>query len=796
MPKKHDTISPHTFFLNEQHELSHAEMSGGGSLPKFGAINWATKGRRISKSLRDAQHTLAASPDPVKNHRYFLLATPVPKVPKLSVNKKKAPSGTYQEATRYSGSHSLVFRRLGLDLIAVHDDGKATVHVTTDRVERLVATTETLAEEGARERARWATIDAFSPVPRSLRVDEAWLTSLSSSEAADVMVEFHPMLTRSEIEDLIRALADVVPSSNRKGEGFTGNGSDFSGRQWLRGRIGRTSIDVMASKFFSVQSLHPPLSTAIAVSSKAPTDKNGGSVQVKNVDQAQLASLPCVAVVDTGIPSDHPILKNYRRNGGFRSPNSSAPYLGNHGSFVASRIVFGDVDCSGGKLPEGLGDCRFFDVMVAETPNRIFDKDLVTSLNAVTSTSPDVRVFNLSLGDTSALSNLGEVERREKLLLVQDLDNFVFARDVVVVLAAGNSPQGLSPSVPYPNHFDDPNWALGGLASGFNTLTCGSTVERISVDGLVKEIGWPSPFTRIGPGICGAPIPEFSAHGGNTTESYQPKPHLGVWGCTADGQWEDSWGTSHAAPLLAREAAFVLQELQSKCVSGARPFAATVKAFLALTAERKSYPPQVNELVDRTLGRGTASAIRLRKPSGQTAVMIWQGVLNSAGDIARVRVPIPREWHKAASAPRLRILCAWDSPVYEAVRDIWACRKVAIHLRATPSSKAIMGSHSQHHSYPLIDRTFDLDSKKLSDKGIKLENDLAVLEVSYSQEADYYPAITFSPQQKIGLSIELFDASAQPISPQPFVQSLPIATTMTRLSIQPVPLATPILIRQ
>lgn len=797
MPKKHDAITPRTFFLNEQHELAHGESLGGGSLPKLGRIDWAAKGRRINKTLREAKHTLGASRDPTKEHRYFLLATPSPKVPKVSENKKKAPTGTYDEPTRYSGQHSFVFRRLGLDLIAVHDDGRATVHATTDRLERLLTTTQSLADEGARERTRWATIDAFSLVPRSLKVNEAWLKSLSPAEAADVLVEFHPMLTRSEIEDLIRELAAVVPISSRRAEGFTANGSDFSGRHWLRGRIGRSSLSTMANEFFSIQSVHPPLSTPISVSSDAAVTKKGTAALQEKTKDVELQTLPCVAVVDTGIPTDHCILAPYRRLGGYRSPNSSAPYLGDHGSFVASRIVFGDLEGgSGSSLPDRPGTCSFLDVMVAETSQLIFDKDLVPALDAVTRTSPDVRVFNLSVGDTSPLGDFDDVQRREKLLLVQDLDNFVFARDAIVIVAAGNTPQGLSPSVPYPNHFDDPKWALGSWASGFNTLTCGATVERLSVDGLVKNVGWPSPFTRIGPGLCGAPIPEFSAHGGDTTESYQPRAHLGVWGCTAAGLWEDHPGTSHAAPLLAREAAFVLQELQNKCVSGARPFAATVKAFLALTAMKRLYPPHVQQLADRTLGRGTASASRLRQPDDQTAVMIWQGVLNGPGDIARVRVPIPRDWLAKAGAPRLKILCAWDSPVYEAVHDIWACRKVSFHLRAKPSSKAILGSRAQHHSYPLIERIYELDPKKLANREITLETDGVVLELLYSQEADYYPGITFNPQQRVGLCIELLDASENPISPQAFVQSLPIATTMTRLSAQPVPLATPILIRQ
>ncbi|MGD1026958.1 S8 family serine peptidase [Candidatus Binatus soli] len=794
MPKGQDAPAPRTFFLNEQHELAHGESAGGGALPKLASVDWGAKGRRINKSLSEARHAVEASRDPLKRRRYFLLAKPVEAVAKLSQNKTKAPDGTYSELTHYGGEHSLVFRRLGLDLISVHDNGSATVHAPTDRMERLLATTRSLADEGLREQARWATIDAFSTIPPGLRVDEIWLKSLSPALPTDVVVEFQPMLTRTEIEDVMRALASVLSQANR--EAFTGSGNDFSGRHWLRGQVARRSLQSMASDFFSVQSLHPPLSTPIAVSSGPRSRTRGQTVQKKSGGQVDSKRMPCVAVVDTGVPTAHKILTPYRRPGGYQSPNSPSPHLGDHGSFVASRVVFGDVDCSDGNFPDDQGNCGFLDVMVAESVDRIFDKDILPALEAVIATSPDVRVFNLSLGDFTPLQSFNDVERREKLLLLQDLDNFVFARDVLVVVAAGNTRPGLIPSVPYPNNYQDPNWALGSWATGFNTLTCGSTVERLSPDGLVKEVGWPSPFTRVGPGICDAPIPGFSAHGGNTTESYQAKPFLGVWGCTADALWEDRCGTSHAAPLVAREAAFALQELQNFCPSGARPFAATAKAFLALTAVKRSYPPQVKQLVERTLGRGTPNAARLQRPTTQTAVMIWQGVLNNVGDIARVQVPIPREWLKTATAPRLRVLCAWDSPVHEAVHDLWACRQVTIHLKPTAASKAIRGSQSHHRSYPMIDRTYDLDLKRFTERGISFDSDTAILELSYSQTADYHPAISFSPQQKIGLSLELFDEFESPSSPQAYVQALPMAKTMTRLSIQSVPLATPVLIRQ
>jgi len=61
-------------------------------------------------------------------------------------------------------------------------------------------------------------------------------------------------------------------------------------------------------------------------------------------------------------------------------------------------------------------------------------------LQAIVSTAPDIRVFNFSF-DTLPLDSIDTVKRVESLSLVQDLDNFIFQNDVLVIVSAGNSAQ-------------------------------------------------------------------------------------------------------------------------------------------------------------------------------------------------------------------------------------------------------------------------------------------------------------------------------------------------------------------
>jgi hypothetical protein len=188
-----ESHSPITFYLNEQHELSRGERAGGGWLPQYHGIE------------------------------------------KKSANKKLARDGVVSDKVRFDEVDSRVFRRLGIDLVEVTSERSAIVHIEPERVKQLVATTQRLADVGAREQARWASLDGFGVIPNELRLNEDWVKSLRTQMAADAVVEFQPLLSRSDVEVLLRAIGTLLHSGRK--EGITGIGADFSGRYWARGKI-------------------------------------------------------------------------------------------------------------------------------------------------------------------------------------------------------------------------------------------------------------------------------------------------------------------------------------------------------------------------------------------------------------------------------------------------------------------------------------------------------------------------------------------------------------------------------
>ena len=352
--------------------------------------------------------------------------------------------------------HGRAFERLGLDLIQITDSGNAIVHGDAERLEQLSLRSRTLGTLGAREQARWATIDLFEAVPLQIRVDGGWLHSLKPNESADVIFELQPVLSRGDADSVLRAIAEILAATNT--ERLLGTGTDFSGRYWFRGKASLSSIRSIAKDFFSVQSIHSPL-YSVASATGISSLKKGTKVVARAAHPIDGKSLPCVAVVDLGIPEDHVFLAPFRR-GRFVPQEASAQAFNDHASFVASRVVFGDC-ISSDALASADAECSFYDAVVGDGyENRVNDKLVMEALRGVRGAAPDVRVFNLSIGDTRSLSVFPEVEGREKRLLMQDLDNFAFANDVLVVVAAGNSPPGVGPTPNYPLNSDDPQGHL------------------------------------------------------------------------------------------------------------------------------------------------------------------------------------------------------------------------------------------------------------------------------------------------------------------------------------------------
>ena len=175
-------------------------------------------------------------------------------------------------------------------------------------------------------------------------------------------------------------------------------------------------------------------------------------------------------------------------------------------------------------------------------------------------------------------------------------------------------------------------------------------------------------------------------------------------------------------------------------------------------------------------------------------MVLWQGYVDSPHDTVRIQLPIPLAWLTEAEQPVLRLVICSDPPVNEAAHGGWACRRVRPVLHPGPEIRGVTAPRGSHPTYPTIDRQYSLTKYKPGQEKA-VEGDLWLLEVSYDEIAPYPPATDFDPRQRVAFAAELMDLGESAADPQPAMQALPIAATMNRLSIQPMPVRSPIIVK-
>lgn len=795
-------LKPRNFFLNQAHELARTARDGGGGPPKLDMnINWATKAASLLNDFRKVRTTIEHSIDPLRNHRYYFLASPEASITKKTENQQNNRKGitSISVPVDYRGNDSRVVQRLGFDLIYVTEKGQAVIHVVPLDLARIENSLRSIDQLGILEKIRWAYLQGFDVIPWDNKINPGWIRSIESRKSpTDAIIQLHPLMNRTEAEEVI--LQIQIQLNKKANEQFISGGMDYSGRRWVRGVFSPQTLLHFAERYYSIQSITAPASTPLSVNTKKPSTVAASHRTIPQSGKKALGQLPIVGILDAGVPKDHPTLAEYCVGSFVHPDNLVTEPTCEHGSITASRTVFGAVDFSSGMDMDSLSpECRFIDINVADVSldedlKIINDQIVLPSIDACLgqSTFKDVRVFNMSFSDHKPLALHQETDKRQRMFTIQDLDNLIFARDIIVIAAAGNTDQGVQPTTAYPNNYLDPAWGLGHWASSFNSLTCGSFASRVAPNGICKISGAPSPFCKVAPGVANSLKPDFSAPGGDFTEDYRFKAGLGEWAVTDKNDWADFSGTSLAAPLLARQCAIAFQLLKNHCASDVQPFGVTVKAILALSAHRPTLPENLVELTLRTLGRGVASADLLANPDSNSAVFIWQGVLLDHKEIAKIQIPIPLSWRKDASKPIVEIAVSWDTPTNAAVEKIYGCRKVVVHLRPSIDSDAVQPKRRRSpvgtsDTYPLFTRTYDITDKPRKPYP---QHDIWILELYYEQKIMNPAGRAIPPQQRVGIALRLRDDSDRPVSPQSFVQALPISQSMLILG-QPNPVLIP-----
>lgn len=291
---------------------------------------------------------------------------------------------------------------------------------------------------------------------------------------------------------------------------------------------------------------------------------------------------PSVVVLDTGITANHPLLAPAVGDAQSFVDGLEAADRHGHGTAVAGFALYGDVARRAAEknfVPELriLSGKLFGD----DGHNRKLLQNVIVEAVDYFVDNYGARIFNLSMGDERKPFVGGHVRG-----LAVTLDELSRTRNVLFVVSAGNYKGEEQPPrwrSDYPNYLLERREArILEPAPALNVLTVGGLARyershkaqrdpRDPAVACVARKDQPSPFTRAGPGACGAIKPELVEYAGNYAVDHrndgETKKHDGLLGEIAlnhefvtHGLFTDRLGTSFAAPKVAHLAAKLLRD--------------------------------------------------------------------------------------------------------------------------------------------------------------------------------------------------------------------------------------------
>ncbi len=362
-----------------------------------------------------------------------------------------------------------------------------------------------------------------------------------------------------------------------------------------------------------------------------------------------------VCIVDSGIRSNGSILQNLVTDTIQFLPRNSVDCLYEHGTFVASRCIFGDnIDACNG-THELVPFCKVMDLQVFGKDimgNKLYPNEFLlrTAIeDTVQKFHNTVKVFNLSLGSTQAITSYVISD------LAKLLDYLSKEYKVLFIVAAGNIDSLLGT---YPNnHFRNRSARLGSPAESLLSITVGSIAKYEDTNAIAKvdEI---SPFSRTGPGADNGIKPELVAHGGNLIKAYGLSPRIGAFGLSEDcNSLAVNVGTSFAAPLISQYAARLFEVYSSSDPN-------LVKALLCHFTEQRNTPLGLTTNNLFHTGFGEPIIDNAMQAGINNAAYIYEGELHQEHyQYIKFHIPSTLTAGSENSKLKLKITLVYDPPV-------------------------------------------------------------------------------------------------------------------------------------
>lgn len=354
-----------------------------------------------------------------------------------------------------------------------------------------------------------------------------------------------------------------------------------------------------------------------------------------------------VALIDSGI--HHPLVQRLRSHHlnyleAHQQPDE------NHGTFVASRILFGNDVFSQVTAGEGLApSAMILDVQVLYTDrdkSRVNPEKLKEAILEVITRYTNVAIFNLSIAEETAVKP-GEISE-----LTEFLDYMAREHDVIFICSVGNQEVYISHT--YEQTFKRRESWIAAPSDGLNVISVGSSTSNCAEETICAKQHHPSPFTRVGGLGLGIKKPDLVHEGGNVrtdVSGVYSQAHFtasnnvyGVEGIDGDGLSKDI-GTSQSGPLVTRECVLLLNYLKrsnfASHVDLANNKANLVKALLIHSTSRQEQALPDEETQRHALGFGIPSYLAVVKDDENQITLTYADGINFVDKKHKIRINLP-----------------------------------------------------------------------------------------------------------------------------------------------------------
>lgn len=412
-----------------------------------------------------------------------------------------------------------------------------------------------------------------------------------------------------------------------------------------------------------------------------------------------------VLVIDSGVQRGHPLIAPALGEAEvFPDPDQSFitggsddgdEKTGGHGTGVASIAIYGDViGCVKAKKFEPtvwLFSARVTNQNNDYDPDILLENQLGQAIQYFIENYPNCKVINISLGDSRLVLEDGQKQFR----IASRIDEIAYKlrhKDIVFVISAGNFHYKPTESneqflTDYPNYLlrneariIEP--ATSAIALTVGSLSFGTGSSKYSEDAkqnpVAKLTGYPSPFTRTGPGIDGMIKPDLVDFGGDFViqgdRVIENEPGVAV--LTLAKKYSSSLfraycGTSFSAPKVANIAAQLFThfpQASSNLIRALIVNSALLPIEIPSALQGDTKQSSLNRL--RVYGYGQPDLLRTKYSAENYVVLIADKVEIPVGCFQIYEIPqLPDTFLGTPGKRILSIALAFDPPTRDSRGD-------------------------------------------------------------------------------------------------------------------------------